>query len=351
MTFRSDHIDRLDSLTLLQRLKLFYLEDILVKKVLVYGWYGQHNLGDEAFKLSFKELWPNIHFTFVGSIPANVNEIYDSLWVGGGSFLEQKIQKLDQVTIPISFIGVGSAKSPSDSVRAAMERSDLIVFRDNTAAHLWPKSHTLPDLVFARRDLKPLPIVKKKQIAVFLNDFVSPLGSKVADWKSEAYHRFIKEFALILDDLSFTYEIKLFPMCINPRVDDRKIASAIIARSDYPQRYDWILEEQSELALRTIIQESEFVIAQRFHGLVYSILCQTPCLTISSHDKFSSLCSQLDLPFVNFYKLTKKDFMESLKEMNKITSPKVRQYRRSAIDSWRKIANLKGSAMTSELSG
>jgi len=309
-----------------------------VKKVLVYGWYGQHNLGDEAFKLSFKELWPNIDFTFTGNIPPNVNELYDSLWVGGGSFLEQKISKLDLVKIPIAFIGVGSAKNPSDSVRAAMERAEMIVFRDSTAAHLWPKAHVLPDLVFARKDLEPLPIKKKKQIVIFLNDFVSPLGSKVAEWKSEAYHRFIKEFSLILDKLSLEYKIKFFPMCINPRVDDRKIASAVIARSDHPHRYEWILEEQSEMDLRAVIQESEFVIAQRFHGLVYSILCQTPCLTISSHDKFSSLCNCLDLPYVNFYKLTEDNFNHALKKIGNISSPNVQDYRKNGITAWQKIA-------------
>lgn len=312
-----------------------------MKKVLVYGWYGQHNLGDEAFKLSFKQLWPHISFTFTGSIPLNINENYDEFWIGGGSFLEQKISNLDLVRIPISFIGVGSVKTPSDTVRSAMERARVIAFRDNTAASFWPNAYILPDLVFARTDIKPkIGITKKKQITVFLNDFVSPLGSKVADWKSKAYHEFIKEFALILDQFSLTYKIKFFPMCVNARIDDRKIASAIIARSDYPHRYEWLLTEQTESDLCTEIQNSEFVIAQRFHGLVYSILLDTPCLTISSHDKFSSLCEHLNLPYINFYKLTKDNFNISLTRSDQITSDVVKQYRKAGLDVWRTFAHM-----------
>ena len=32
--------------------------------IFVYGWYNHGNLGDESYKLSFKETWPEHDFVF-----------------------------------------------------------------------------------------------------------------------------------------------------------------------------------------------------------------------------------------------------------------------------------------------
>ena len=307
-------------------------------KVFVYGWYGMGNLGDEAFKESFRRLWPNIEFTFSSNIPIAVNDCYDAFWIGGGSFLEQHIPRLDYVRIPISLYGVGSTLSPSPVVREAMERAETIVFRDRTGAKCWPSSHVLCDLVFAREDIVPVSGRKKKQVTVFLNDFITPYG-KALEWKSLSYYWYLQEFSKILDRLSATHRIKLFPMCINPRVDDRRVAGAVMGRSEYPQKYDWILAEQTEDDLRKSIRESEFVITQRFHGLVYSLLEEVPCITISAHDKFSSLCRELNLPMVDFYGMTDASFGLAMSKLGGFMSDKVISYKKEGIESWQKMAS------------
>jgi polysaccharide pyruvyl transferase WcaK-like protein len=310
-------------------------------KIFVYGWYGKNNLGDDAFKDSFEFLWPDADFTFSSTIPQNVNLEYDLFWVGGGSFLEQHIQGIEDVKLPIAFVGVGGCSCPAEATREALEKAKIIVFRDAGALKHWstPQTYAISDLVFAR-DFEPLKLPKKDQIAIFLNDFITPKGKACAEWKTLAYSWFLQEFSKILDRFSSKYTIKLFPMCVNPRVDDRRTAAAILGRSEYPQRYDWEMGIPSEMDLRKVISESKFVITQRFHGLVYSILEDTPCVTMTMHDKFAALCSELDIPILDFYGMTDKKFTEVLNQVRyrKFVTPKIIEYMKEKRLGWQEIA-------------
>jgi polysaccharide pyruvyl transferase WcaK-like protein len=284
-------------------------------RIFIFGWYGHANLGDEVFKISFCQLWPQFNFTFGNTIPSDINQ-YDALWIGGGSFLDQPISNIDMVSIPISFIGVGIASSlPSCNYRA-LERAKLIVTRDGNSFKNIPNkqnAYLTSDLVFARKDLTPLNLEKEKQITVILNDFLTPSGESVSDWRAISYYWFLQEFSKILDRFALKdYKIKLIPMCINPRYDDRRIAGAIQGRSSYPHRYDWHLSPITERELREEISRSTFVITQRFHGLVYSLIEKCPCVTLCTHDKFSSLAADLNIPALDFYGLTDIKFKEVL---------------------------------------
>jgi len=37
-------------------------------KIFVYGWYGHENIGDESYKLSFKETWSQHEFIFSDNV-------------------------------------------------------------------------------------------------------------------------------------------------------------------------------------------------------------------------------------------------------------------------------------------
>jgi len=311
-------------------------------KVFVFGWYGHNNLGDEVFKISFRHLFPNVDLTFGNVIPPTVNS-YDALWVGGGSFLDQPILNIDTVTIPIYFIGVGINAVIPDCNKRALLRAKLIVCRDGKSFdHSINKEKTrlASDLVFARADLQPLCLEKEKQITVILNDFLTPVGGSVPDWRSLSYYWFLQEFSKVIDRYAMQgYKIKLIPMCINPRFDDRRIAAAVQGRSTCPHKYDWVLTPVSEMELRTEISKSAFVITQRFHGLVYSIIEQTYCLTICTHDKFNSLIKDLNISGLDYYGITDVKFREVLGKVTNIPF-EFSAYRESAKVLWESLRDI-----------
>ena len=311
-------------------------------RVFIFGWYGHNNLGDEVFKISFRQLWPQFDFTFGNAIPSDIND-YDEMWIGGGSFLDQCITGIDKVFIPICFIGVGINKSLPLCNYKALERAKLIVARDGKSfKNIANKRNAFlaADLVFARNDLAPLCLEKEKQVTVILNDFLTPKGEDVADWRAISYYWFLQEFSKILDRFALQdYKIKLVPMCVNPRIDDRRIAAAIQGRSSYPHRYEWLLNSVTERELRTEISKSVFVITQRFHGLVYSLIEKSPCIALCTHDKFSSLATDLNIPILDFYGLTDVKFKEVLDQVME-SSLDYSAYQDNAKQAWRQIVEM-----------
>src|SRR5579864_6412775 len=61
-----------------------------MKKVLVYGFYHQGNLGDDLFVEAFQHLFPNVDFNFTESIDVDKLRDVDAVFFGGGSFLLER---------------------------------------------------------------------------------------------------------------------------------------------------------------------------------------------------------------------------------------------------------------------
>jgi len=309
-------------------------------RIYVFGWYGNGNLGDEAFKISFQQLWPKVDFTFGNCIPPVIND-YDQLWVGGGSFLNQPISNLGNVKIPTTFIGVGVSEVHPANL-PALKNSDVIC-RDVKSLSLVQKittksARSISDLVFARKDLQEVgPRHPKKQIVVLANDFLTPSGN-VPDWKSLSYYWFIQEYAKVLDRFAEQgYRMLMLPMCVNAKVDDRRAAAAILGRSKYPEKYIWNLMPTSEEELLAHLLESELLITQRFHGIVYGMVAEIPTIAIKCHDKFTALTSLFNLPAVDYYGFTDAQFNVAKDGLASFSFSGVRDYRKVAFMVWNEI--------------
>ena len=61
-----------------------------MKNIIVYGWYGQGNIGDELFADAFRNLFPDFNFTFVTKLNESILQKSDVVFFGGGSFLYAK---------------------------------------------------------------------------------------------------------------------------------------------------------------------------------------------------------------------------------------------------------------------
>lgn len=267
------------------------------KKVVAIGFYDKGNVGDEAFKAAFKTLFPLWDWTFRDQVPTNPNA-YDAMVIGGGSVLDGFKLDLSGVTIPLGFIGVGLGEDPTGDLLVALQRAKVVVVRDRLSRQHYPAADYAPDLAFTNPFLgNPRPIGTKK-VAFFANDFMAAKEGS-ASWVGDAFNWFTHEAANTCQKLMESgYQITFMPMCIGG-IDDRRTAGAVIGRLKNPgtKNAAWLFgprEGQTlEQTVHNVIAESDLVVTQRFHGMVYAAQAGKPFVAISSHDKFLGLATDM----------------------------------------------------------
>lgn len=276
-----------------------------MKKIFVYGWYGHSNLGDESFKQAFQDLWGQwCTFTFGDFIPNEINELYDACFIGGGSFLDQPIAKIDIVKIPIGFIGVGIHKI-HEANQSALNRALIVLSRNYHEEYA-----QVSDLIFARSIVKKR--TPKKLITVLLNQFV------VRDrpsWMFDGFKNFMNHFPKVCDEwVENGYEVIFYPMCRDLINDDRMLAFKIVSEMKHGESDKlWVVSHGNESDLIEAISHSEKVVSMRYHGLLYSTLLGVPFVGINSHDKMKSYFDDIkSKSFIDYYAFDPVNFNECL---------------------------------------
>lgn len=279
------------------------------RNVLVFGWYGHQNIGDEAFKDSFRYLFPEYKLKFVDQIPKNLDG-YDALMIGGGSFLDQSIKNLADVQIPMAFVGIGLDGVHPDN-QPALDRAKIIVTRNKAKGRPKARYNHIADLVFAQT----VPARQKPDIiTVMVNNHFSP-SPNAPEWKSRSWDWFCVEFAQTCDRLIAQHQCPVWflPMCTLPIVDDRRAAAYIIDRMVYKAWAMHIQEPMSRDQIVAAIGRSHMLISQRFHGLVFSAMSGVPFVAINGHSKIENLTKLLKYEgIVDYYGYSMKAFWEAV---------------------------------------
>ena len=285
-------------------------------RILVYGWYGQGNLGDDLFIECFKQLFPTYNFIFTDHITASHLKNVDAVFFGGGSFLTDSpkisAEALDILKkLRIFYIGVGTETKINPVHQELMKLAKLIATRSSvnidSVKEINPNTILIQDLVYCLPEQSCSNKIKDS-ILVIPNILVVPKWSD-PHWKHVSWDFFKTEFCQLLDEYCKQgYNIKFLPMCINDHWNDQNAAVEIINRMT-EGKGSFILNKSVDIqsAIETI-SKYELVISQRFHGTVLARLARTPCLTIHHHDKLKNIGDYS----LSYYGLSKSNVIEQI---------------------------------------
>jgi len=265
-------------------------------KVLVYGWYGKGNLGDDLFVDAFQYIFPDYQFTFTDKIKLSQLTNCDAVFIGGGSFLGECCQIASDAietlkTKPIFYLGVGPETSIHPTHQELIKLAKLIAIRSqsnlDSIQELNPRVIVIPDIVYSL-PVKINFLKKPRSILYIPNISVVPKWDS-PHWKHTSWDYFKIEMAQALDTLAKSnYEIKFLPFCTNDKMNDAFTAGEIINRMVYSTKGMCLPQPTSLSEVIDTISQYELVVTQRFHGTILANMAQTNCLTIHHHDKLKN---------------------------------------------------------------
>lgn len=322
-----------------------------MKRVLVYGWYGKGNLGDEAFKPAMQGLWPDAHFTFVDTLPTpqRMHQNFDALFFGGGSFTDQPIQGADRasegfvpiIPIPHAYISVGIGDYIHSDHKWLLREAAIVIVRDQASYERYldhfrtnRNLHLATDIAISLsiKTLMPARTVDKEWIGVCLSDSLTPRQASPI-WQYDAHRWFVRELAKGLDDLSKHKPLYFMHFCVNKRETDERPMFEVTGKMD---RYNYAFSRlgESNFEILKKIAASYFVITQRFHGAIFSMMLGVPCILIDSHDKMRSLIEDANILSVPYYGFTDKALNKAIMALKEWSPEQTIQYVEKGKQQW-----------------
>lgn len=270
-----------------------------MKRILVYGWYHQLNIGDDLFMQAFQRLFPQYHFTFAEAISAKDLQGVDAVFFGGGSFLLEE-PRVDAdaydalLNKKIFYIGVGIEARIHPTHFTLMKHACLIATRSADQVErvkaFNPSVMWIPDLVYAlQSQVQTSEVRDPKAVLIMPNVSVLPQTFD-AHWKHVAWMHFKSEFAQFADWLvENEYQPFFMSLCRATELDDDWACGEIIGHMAHRNKYYLIDKQPSGIEQTTsLISKFGYVITQRFHGVVLAEMTRTPYISIYHHDKLKT---------------------------------------------------------------
>jgi polysaccharide pyruvyl transferase WcaK-like protein len=285
-----------------------------VYEVLVFGFYGKNNVGDNLFCDAFRGLFPDFHFTFTDVLTIDNIKKSSIIFIGGGSFLSENLFLSEQClnllrTKIILYIGVGAETDINPIHKDLMMLARLIAIRSpegiEKVKQLNENVIIIPDLVYSlykKRDKYEL----NKSVLILPNICVVPQNDSV-HWKYNSWDHFKFEFSQVLDYLvENEYKVNFLSMCDNNEQNDNWAAFEIINAMKHRSSSYILNHDINDIdAATNIFSKYDVIITQRYHGIILAELAEVPFIAIHHHDKLKH--SYLNNgKFISYYSFDKQ---------------------------------------------
>lgn len=259
----------------------------------VVGWYDKNNIGDEAYKLAFEELWPDANFVFTDQPIKEADEYV----IGGGDVLSH-----DMISNMHSFIkdtSIMSVSFPPKEVGSLLSEAKRIWVRDaysvNNAAKSGIDASLIPDFAFA---LKSYPNVGKeiltthfkanrldlysKRIGVVLNSHIFAGHDTLASSYAQS-ERLAWDLASLID--TFPASFVFIPFGTSMPWDDRTAAANVASKCKFWKKNCIIYDRLSVQDTLDLVSSLDCLISTRLHSSIFATICGVPFVDITHNHK------------------------------------------------------------------
>ena len=296
-------------------------------KVVISGYYGFNNIGDEAILksiiTSLKKEKADIEITVLSNNPSHTEKTYkvksinrwnltniykeiknsDGLISGGGSLL-QDVTSSRSIIYYTSIMGLANlAKKPifiyaqgvgpinkkinQSITRYFLNKVDYISLRDEDSANLVKKIG-----VKTKLEIVPDPVMGLDFKNIYVKDEENYIVVSVRDWNTK--HDYLKEIASFCENISrLGIKIKLLPM--HGKLDEEislKLASMI---KNNVEILSYTMDIENKLKY---IKGAKLVVAMRLHALIFAGNIGTPMIGVSYDPKIESYLKLVDQPCI-----------------------------------------------------
>jgi len=281
-------------------------------KVAVLGWYGNGNLGDEAYKTAFPLVFPNADFQFISDVKPK--DSYHNIILGGGDvYNEFYIRKISSVIGKKFAMSVNCTDESLVDVSIAM--FDKVFFRAyNEACCYGSKTMVFPDFAFmlkanAERGKQLISDQFKhteseqynKVIVVIINSFLFVREGLLArDYLT--FEKFANDFAQICDNTNASF---LFLPFTNGFPHNDRIGNSIVySKCKFWKKNSMWYKDLSVQEALDVCAASDLVVSSRLHGGIFSVIGGTPFIDLTHHSKTKAFLNSIDRPHwsVNYWK-------------------------------------------------
>lgn len=270
----------------------------MAKNILVTGWFGHGNCGDESYKLAFPAVFPGYNFQFVERIPKQHQA--DAYILGGGNVLSpafldqyQLIKDKPKHLVSVSAFGEVDAK--------LLQGFDQVLVRDVRSKKILEgkgiKCTLMPDIAFSFQSEPEEGYMKlrsmfqtenlklyNKIVTIIVNAYVAASNPDVRKSKDEfAFLSFCYDLAEIMDNTAASFVF--IPFCTRGPADDRIANSWVASKCKYWDKNMVVYDKLSVQDTLNIIGASDAVVSMRLHSSIFSCVANTPFVDITHHDK------------------------------------------------------------------
>ncbi len=298
-------------------------------RILVFGWYGHGNVGDESFKDGFLKVWKNRDFTFIDRVTDDVLSTqaqYDLCIIGGGDIINEKnINQLKQITCKKIAMSVTIT---ANSLFKDIEILDYIYVRDLMSLKVlqdygFKNCEYIPDIALCLKGDKDKGKVlieelfkksgsnqRKKVYTIVINAHLQG-NSQTSHKNKNMFNKYVDDTVEVLDstDASFLF----LPYSTSLPWDDRVTNAWVNSHCKLYKKNCVIYDKLSVKDTLDIIAASDMIITSRFHGLIYGITHNIPTVTISFHDKTAGFANTIGQKFLDYWMFCTTSFREHIK--------------------------------------